>query len=209
MIRLNLHIKSMERIGKQVSSMDISLMPLTALGVIAGADQSAFELVRLLAAAYRRGWYSQNDRRPVFTFMLLLLADSLDETMPAQSRQFLDTSPLADLLSAWNSPDVLAIAPLCIAACDFHTTRCDHRRDDDFSDGNWCYTPIEIMLLFRLRALRGLANPTLDHPIWNEGFANTEGEVTGLHDNLIQRARERMGADGYDEAVITRGTLTA
>jgi len=54
MIDLNTHIRSPERLGVQLSSMDMHSVPFAALGIIIG-DESAIPLMRMLIAAYRKG----------------------------------------------------------------------------------------------------------------------------------------------------------
>jgi hypothetical protein len=206
MIDLHVHVKAPERLGSPLSSMDIHLLPCTALGVIIG-DPSALPLVRLLAAAARRGWYRFDDRFPVFLFLLLLMADYLQEEMPPGVAALLGESPLAALLAQWDDPQPGNLVPLCMAACDFHTRRCVSTAGMEFSTGKWRYTPVEIMLLMRLRTLRGLDNPVFEHPLWTSVFSSVRAGVPVAPDDLIQRLEQRMRADGYDEEFIIRATL--
>jgi hypothetical protein len=201
MIDLNVHIRSPQRVGVQLSSMDIHLVPFAALGVIIG-EESAIPLLRLLIAAYRKGWYVRDDRYPIYTFMLLLMADFLEESMPPDTPALLGSSPFAPLFAQWRSAQPTAIVPLCVAACDFHTTCCDYYTDTEFSLGHRCYTPVEIMLLMRLRSLRGLENPEVEHPLWTSAFSGVEAGVPTLPDELIERIEQRMRTDGYDEQLI-------
>jgi hypothetical protein len=208
MIDLNVHIRSPRRLGFQLSSMEIHLLPFAALGVIVG-DESALPLMRMLIAAYRKGWYVRDDRYPIYTFILLLMADFLGESMPTETTVLLGSSPLAPLFGQWTCPQPADIVPLCLAACDFHTTRCDYHKDMEFSLEFWRYTPVEIMLLMRLRRLRGLENPEFEHPLWTSAFSGVQTGVPVLPDELIQRIEQRMRADGYDEKFIIQGVLDA
>jgi hypothetical protein len=204
MIDLHIHIRSPLRLGVQLSSMDIHLVPFAALGIIVG-DASAIPLVRMLIEAYRKGWYVRDDRYPIYTFMLLLMADFIEESMPPDTPALLGRSPFAPLFAQWRCPQPTDIVPLCLAACDFHTTRCDYYKDMEFSLDNWCYTPVEIMLLMRLRSLRGLENPEFEHPLWTSAFSGVQARVPTLPDELIERIEQRMRADGYDEEFIIQG----
>ena len=208
LIYLNVHIRSPQRLGVQLSSMGIHLVPFAALGMIIG-DESAIPLVRLLIAAYRKGWYVRDDRYPIYTFMLLLMADFFEESMPPDTPALLGSSPFAPLFAQWSCPQPTEIVPLCLAACDFHTTRCDYYKDAEFSLGHWCYTPVEIMLLMRLRSLRGLEKPAFEHPLWTSAFSGVQSGVPTLPDELIERIEQRMRADGYDEQFIIQGVLGA
>ena len=67
---------------------------------------------------------------------------------------------------------------------------------------NWARTPIEILLLFKLRQLIGLQNPVLDHPLMNSPLGVLPSEVVFEPDDIIRRVRDRMREDGYDEMEI-------
>jgi hypothetical protein len=188
--------------------MDIHLVPFAALGMIIG-DESAIPLVRMLIAAYRKGWYVRDDRHPIYTFVMLLMADFIGESIPPDTPALLGGSPFAPLLAQWRSAQPADIVPLCLAACDFHTTRCDYYKDTEFSLGHWCYTPVEIMLLMRLRSLRGLENPGFEHPLWTSAFSGVQSGVPTLSDELIERIEQRMRMDGFDEQFIIQGVLGA
>lgn len=207
MIDLQIHIRSPERVGIRLSSMDISMMPFNALGVAIG-DPRALPLARLLITAARLGWYELDDRYPVHTFILLLLAQFLEEPLPEALTGRLGTTPLRRLLDCWASPHPQDILSLCAAACDFHTTRCDVGKDLDFSSGFWCYIPTEMMLLMRLRSLRGLDNPQFEHPLWLPAFS-CDATAVNLPDGLVNTVEERMADDGYDEASISEYILAA
>lgn len=206
MIYLHIHIKSPERLGEQLSTMDWQALPLVALGVVIG-DPSALPLARLLIAAARRGWYPDDARYPVYIFIMLLMAAFLEESLPQVSAGLPGDSPLAALLSEWRNPDPEVVQPLCLAACSFHTTRCREAEDVEFANGDWCYTPIEIMLLMRLRSLSGLPVVELEHPLWNRTFADAAiGSAPVVEDELIRRVEQRMSQDAYQEALIA-GTM--
>jgi hypothetical protein len=208
MIDLHIHVRSPERVGTRLSSMDITMMPFNALGVVIG-DIRALPLASLLIAATRLGWYQQDDRYPVHTFILLLLARFLEEPLPEAVTEQLGKTPLRSLLDRWSDPDPQNISSLCAAACDFHTTRCDYRKDLDFSSGSWCYTPVEMMLLMRLRSLRGLANPEFEHPLWRPAFSGDAASGGMAPDGLVYAVEQRMADDGYDEAFISKYVLEA
>jgi len=204
--RLYIHIRAPERVGGQLSTMDIRVMPSVALGVVIGAV-SALPLMRLLIVACRRGWYSLNDCCPIFVFMLLIAADFLHEALPEELTTSLRDSPLSDLLASWDNPDATVLVDLCIAASNFHTTRCRTGTDMEFANGNWCYTPVEMMLLMRLRKLRGLAIPQFEHPLWIAPFANFVSSEPPARNELMQLFEQRMRTDGFDEEFITQNVL--
>lgn len=203
---LYVHIKSPERLGRQLSTLNIRVMPAVSLGVIVGND-SALPLMRLLIVACRRGWYSLDDSCPIYVFMLLIAADFLGESLPKELAALLRSSPLGDLLSRWDDPDPTALVELCVAASNFHTTRCRSGTDMEFANGNWCYTPVELMLLMRLRTLRGLAIPHFEHPLWIAPFANFVPSEPPIDSELMLGFEERMRTDGFDEEFITQNVL--
>ncbi|WP_332879519.1 hypothetical protein [Massilia sp. S19_KUP03_FR1] len=206
LISLYVHIRSPERVGRQLSRMDIQIIPAVALGVIIG-DSSALPLMRLLTVACKRGWYSLDDRYPIFVFVLLMAADFLQESFPKELALLLSNSPLGNLLSSWNNPDPAVLVDLCVATCNFHTTRCRDNVDMEFSGGIWRYTPIEMMLLMRLRSLRGLAIPQFEHSIWIAPFANFVFSELPMESEFMRRFEQRMRTDGFDEEFITKNVL--
>ena len=175
---------------------------MTALGVLLGVEE-AHRLARLQAKAHRAGWFFDAAYYPIFTFMLRLLADAL-EADPVMLRGESAAEPVFQaLFDAWRTPDPHHIQQLCLAACDVHTRRCHASTGDsfhEFYDGYWVSTPIEIMLMFKLRHRLGLANPRLDHPLMDTPTATLPREVGFQPDPLIVRVRERMRKQGYDEA---------
>ncbi|MFL6710031.1 MAG: hypothetical protein ACJ8HI_17660 [Massilia sp.] len=205
LIDLNIHIRSPERVGTRLSSMDITMMPFNALGVFIG-DARALPLARLLIAAARRGWFQLDERYPIYIFMLLLLARFLEEPLPVALIASLRNTLWGNLLDCWDHPQAQSIAAMCAAACDVHTTRCNVRKDLDFSSGSWCYIPIELMLLMRLRAMRGLGQPQFDHPLWLPAFC-CEPIAMKLPGDIVDAVEQRMAGDGFDEAWITDHVL--
>ena len=77
------------------------------------------------------------------------------------------------ILERWRDPNPQVLTPWLHAACDRHTqeSRFDTEKSAyDFGDDRLTRTPIEILLLFRLRQLAGLANPVVDHPLMATPF---------------------------------------
>jgi hypothetical protein len=77
------------------------------------------------------------------------------------------------ILEHWRTPDPEALRPWLLAACDRHTyeSRVDSSKTFyDFGDERVMRTPIEILLVFRLREYLSLANPVLNHPLTEAPF---------------------------------------
>ncbi|MFZ6770966.1 hypothetical protein ACO0LM_28250 [Undibacterium sp. Di26W] len=204
MIMLDKHKKAPMRFNKELQSMYIRTVPFTALGLFIGAEDAALRLARLQLLAYAKGFYGDWNYYPIIHFILRILADYLDEPIPT-----LVGEPLADpifqrLFAIWRTPDVDELLAVCLAACDFHTHRCQAKGDAivEFDNGDWTRLPIEILLLFKLRDLSGLTNPQIDHPLMNPVMAALSAEMRFIPDPLIQQVRARMMQDEYDEQVI-------
>lgn len=192
--------------------MDIRWVPFIALGAVIGCKDEAFRLARLLLLAYRKGRYASvtNDLsthyRPALHFIMRLLADYLGEPPHVLQGESLTEPHYRALFDHWREPDVDALVPFCLAACDAHTHR-NNQFDEFRTRSEWKRSPIEILLLFKLRELLGLANPTLDHPLMNTPLGKLPPEIsfdafTRGPDDLVYRVRQRMMLDGYDEQAI-------
>lgn len=197
------------------NSLSLNDTPFAALGIILDSGERSFTLARQRIAYFREllkneateecydllGVIRLKAQAPIFHFMLRLLADYLNEPPHLLVGKALDEPIFVALLKLWRDPDPEALVPACLAACDFHTHRC-WDEFQEFAMDHWVYIPIEILLLFKLRQLLGLQNPTLDHPIMNSPLGVLPEEVRCEPDDLIRRVRERMIQDGYDETKI-------
>lgn len=213
MTMLLLHAPPPRRTYRLIS---YSAVATTALGVIIGCDEEAFRLARLQVLAHRRGFCSAGEEEPIFLFMLRLLADYLKEPPLELPRAVLEEPIFLALFDLWRSPDPAALVDICLAACDEHTQRTRPGGtgvDFEFSNGKWHCFPIEILLLFKLRELLGLANPLIDHPIMSTPVGRLPEQRTRFTDiaagpdDLVFRVRQRMMQDGYDEEAIYRRCL--
>jgi len=123
---------------------------------------------------------------PSAYFLLRLIAD-----WQGQPRNG-DGEPLfAALLAHWQTPDADALAPLLVALCDRHTHVA--AKSDGPLHLHDTYYPFEVLAVFRLRQLRGLANPVLDHPLMSTPLGElpkvTEFYSDELLEGVVQRAR--------------------
>jgi hypothetical protein len=194
--------------GRILSVLSPKKVPFAALGLITGAREQSLLLAKLQITGYARGWYNGLGLQdyPVFGFMLRILADYLGEKPPQFTGAAGSESIFNELNAVWRTPRTDALEDLCQAACDFHTHRCTPSKDDEAHefDIDWIRTPIEILLLFKLRELLGLGNPTIDHPLMNTVLGTLPEEVGFQPDDLVMRVRSRMMRDGYDEDEIAR-----
>jgi hypothetical protein len=172
---------------------------------VAGCRTEALQLARAQAAAYRKGWYENATAdSPAFIFMLRLLAAHLGE--PAIRPKRPAAHPIfTALFDLRRAPVAEKLQQACLAACDLHTHRC--KEGGEFDNGSWTQTPIEILLLFKLRQLAGLQNPQLDHPLMNTPLGQLPEEVTFAPDDLVMRVRARMKKNAYDEETILANAI--
>lgn len=206
MMDLQLISKSPMRFpGRTLHWMGFEHLSYTALGVVIGCKEQAFRLAPMQLAGYRKGFYDDDrDHYPGAHFILRILADYLGER-PLVLQGFALSHPVYNaLMDVWREPDVNTLIPILLAACDEHTQMKRGTGPDriyiDFSD--WTRTPIEILLLFKLRQLLGLSNPQLDHPLMNTPLGVLPEEVAFEPDDLVKQVRARMMQDGYDEDEI-------
>ncbi len=182
-----------------------------ALGVIIGCDKLAFKLARLQLLAFRQGLYAPRfyEHYPVTHFILRLLADYLGEPpLPLRGEALHD--PLYNgLFNKWREADTAVLLPLCLAVCHDHTYRTYPNKPFGmhFEFAEWRRTPIEILLLFKLRELLGLSNPLVDHPLMNTALGVLPeplslDEIDEDTDALLAGVRRRLRQDGYDEDAI-------
>jgi hypothetical protein len=125
--------------------MMMSFLPFTALGVIIGCREEAFQLASLQVSGYRKGRYNR-DRMgyPIFHFILRVLADYLGKP-PIELLGVSLKEPIFNaLFDTWRTPDAAALVDICLAACDEHTRRCKPGKDvrHEFDNGEWTRTPI-------------------------------------------------------------------
>lgn len=112
-------------------------------------------------------------------FLLRLIADSQGKPRTG------DGEPLfAALLAHWQTPDADALAPLLLAACDRHTHQA--AKTDGPLKSQHIYYPFEALAVLRLRLLRGLTNPPLEHPLMSTPLGALP-EVTKFYtDELLE-----------------------
>jgi hypothetical protein len=185
--------------------MKITPVPFIALGAVIGCTDEAFAVARLQLRAYRKGLYNWRDLntiyRPALHFIMRLMADYLGEPPHVLQGESLTEPHYRALFDHWREPDAEVLA-----ACDAHTYR-----NCEFGEfrlrHEWKRNPIEILLLFKLRALLGLPNPSLDHPLMNTPLGKLPPEIpfnaiTRGPDDLVYRVRLTLKQDGYDEPAI-------
>lgn len=143
--------------------------------------------------------YEQRHRR-AHAFMLRLFADwrgdGLSHAWPSWGS---DVPVYNGILERWSDPNPEVLTPWLLAACDRHTqeSRCDSEKTaHDFADDRLTRTPIEILLIFRLRQLTGLENPVVDHPLMESPFDYLpERQPPFAPDEMMQGTLRRARGD--------------
>ena len=209
MIRLEIHrLFPLRLAGRTLKSLPMQDLAYTALGVVLGCEPQATRLVRAQLAAYRKGYYGNAKFYPIYLFILSVLADYVENSAIEVIDEAVQEPILQQLLASWRTPDAGHLAPVCLAALDFHTHRCKHdnlKNFYEFTEGNWTRIPIEIWLIFKLRQRLGLTNPVLDHPMMAGACGVVPPDVGFRADPLITAVYERMKQDGFDEEAICAG----
>ncbi len=130
-------------------------------------------------------------------FMLRLFADWRGDVTHAWP-EFAYAEPVYEaILSSWRTEDPDVLVPLLLAACDRHTYQGHPDTEKEFYDfQSTPRTPLEILLLFRLRELCGLKNPHLDHPLMASPFDRMpEPQPAYVPDELVLGTLARVRQD--------------
>jgi hypothetical protein len=143
--------------------------------------------------------YEQEHRR-AHAFVLRLFADwrgdGLSHTWPSWGS---DVPIYSGILERWRDPNPQVLTPWLLAACDRHTHESlgdTEENAHDFGDDRLTRTPIEILMIFRLRQLMGLTNPVVDHPLMEPPFdCLPETQPPFVPDELMQGTLKRARED--------------
>ncbi|MBX3671122.1 MAG: hypothetical protein KF778_22220 [Rhodocyclaceae bacterium] len=168
-----------------------------ALGLVAGCEQSAYALARLLCDLWQSGAAYRSNMAPDSRAIFTLFAQFLDLPAPP-----LPAGPKAAKLEAllqgerWCQLEAADLKPLLEAACTEHT--------EQVPAGEFCGLPIALVLMLKLREKLGLENPALSHPLLAATLAPWPQpmNVDLALDRLLRSMLERMQGQGYDEAKI-------
>jgi len=143
--------------------------------------------------------YTDQHKR-AHVFMLRLFADWEGSGLQHDWPPYGHDQPIYNgILEHWRTPDPEILRPWLLAACDRHTheARFDTSKTFyDFGDQRLTRTPIEILLVFRLREYLGLANPVLDHPLMEAPFDQLpEPQPAFEPDEYMQGTLKRVRED--------------
>jgi hypothetical protein len=202
MIETSLYQLSLARTDHQRRGRNPGEIMIAGLGMVIGCRAEATRMTRLLAHSYRSQWFDTSFDWPAHAFVLRLMADFVGDPPIALHEEIAHEPIFTTLFSLWRTPDPAQLQAVCLAACDLHTKASKFNDMTDFSHGPFTRTPIEMLVLFKLRGWLGLENPELDHPLMQWSLGRLPQEVLFEPDDLTRRLRARIAADGYDEEVI-------
>ena len=179
--------------------------PLVLLLVEGQADR-ALQLGNALVTASRYGEY--RPMMSMFTghFIINLLADHLGREpkpirTPTAGKKVFNPEPYFDsVITSWKTKSQDEIADVLLTLCDIHTQIGWHGAkfmEREFTNGFWPRMPLAAWLVCKLRELRGLKNPAIDHPITETALGRMPppGYVA---DPVVGKLRKLADRDGLD-----------
>ena len=200
-----------ERKGKLHMMSFVRMTNSMAFAFLLGWKEQGIYQGHLTYAALNRNYqlvmgYTEEHKR-AHVFMLRLFADwegsGLTHDWPPYGY---DVPIYNGILEHWREPEPEVLRPWLLAACDRHSheARFDTGKTFfDFGDYRLTRTPIEILLVFRLREYLGLANPVLDHPLMEAPFDRLpDPQPLFEPDEYMQGTLKRVREDWpkFDEA---------
>jgi hypothetical protein len=182
-----------------------------AIGMVMGFREHALRLIRLHVLAHRLELFGYPQFYPAAQTLLRIFADYLGEPELTLKGEALTHAVYNALAKHWRHPEAEALAPLLLVVCDEHTRRNvrgkPHGDRCDFQ--YFARTPVEILLVFKLREELGLPNPHLDHPLMNTPLGVLPEEIPFEFDELLAPVVKRMREDGFDEKAILADFVAA
>ena len=207
------HARELGRLRSGTESKQTEDFARTAEGIAAAFSlgwthqASALAEAALLLLPRRAYWTAdpqreleyQPFRMPFARFVLKLYAEFAGRPLPdPMPRHPYESPPYDFLMTVWRTTDMEVLMQALLAVCDWHTHECmysrsmDPGRRVDFVFDIYMGWPIEVHMVYRLRELLGLPNPShLDHPLMQTPLANYLPSWPMPEDQLLDRVTRR------------------
>lgn len=189
--------------GRVLNMFDTNLAIVDmGFAFLLGWYEEALLMGYIVHAALNRKHYFllqyENEHRRGQAFMARLFADWRGDVAHKWPEYAYDEPVYNGLLERWRDPDPETLVPWLVAACELHTHQTGRESSTifyDFSDYTLARTPVEILMLFRLRQINGLKNPQLNHPLLVSPFdqlpdAQQLYPSDDLMDGTLRRVRQ-------------------
>ncbi len=184
-----------------------------ALGLIGGHVDDALRFIRIVCRGIQMNLHDDAFRGPITSFIWRILSEYAGESpvelagdrSDIRANEVRGDAIMNDLHKMWRQPDGAALQTLCVAACDVHTHHSfsegvDPRRE--FSGMSWTRTPLAVLLVFKLRQLKDLAIPKVDHPLLDDFDLSVISTPPGKPDPIVDAVRAQMERGGFDERAV-------
>ncbi|MED5526854.1 MAG: hypothetical protein VX447_19170 [Pseudomonadota bacterium] len=165
-----------------------------------GQIDEAKKIGSLVIASVKRNYcldFDDEKHRRAQLFMLRLFGLWQDVTIDFPKSAY-DVPAYEWLLSNWDIKDEQVLIPAILSASDRHTHQSwgdSDREKYDFGNYITYRCPIEILMLFRLRELKGLTNPQINHPLFESPFDKLPEPQPIYIDSMMQATLDRVRVD--------------
>jgi hypothetical protein len=179
--------------------------------MVMGFREHALRLVRLHLLAHRLELFDYPQYYPAAQSLLRIFAGYLGEPEITLKGEALTHPAYSALAKHWRHPEAELLVPVLLAVCDEHTRRSVRGKPygDQCDFEYFARTPVEILLVLKLREELGLPNPKLDHPLMNTPLGVLPKEIPFEFDELLAPVVKRMREDGFDEEAILADFVAA
>ena len=164
------------------------LVPAIVDCLALGWELWALRLARDVLWAIEKQLIGEPERRHAHLCILQMIADWQGWDGPKLARAA-RADPLYELLVAhWAAPSVEDVSRLILAACDRHTHQArpdSSKADYDFPLSGLKYRPYVALTIMKMRELRGLAIPQLDHVLLNTNLGKLTAPLAEYTDDLL------------------------
>jgi hypothetical protein len=206
------------RMKGQLRLMDwVSMTNSMAFSLMLGWTEQAIYQGYLVHASLNQSYqlalsYDEHHRR-AHAFMLRLFASWRGNDVAHRWPEWGHEVPIYEkILELWREKDSQDLTKWLLAACDRHTHQSRYNSEKfqfDFGDYRVTRTPIEILMVLRLRQLEGLSIPAIEHPILDAPFEHLPAPQPGFPpDELMQGTLKRAKEDWLNfDGVTSKETL--